>query len=1237
MRAPADPEVLFRQIEEQLSARHLELHRENVPDLRPLDAVYTFPYGLLGVQHCESWPELRDQWTRAQAELGSLMRRARVTHRVGPDAYLLFLIDHDLACAADEQERDSVLRAIRSSYSECLKEVVTYRGEDLHVYLDNLTFVPIERPHTFREAARAAVTSLLESAGLPAQLADDLPRTRPGRSTIADRIESGEYGSVPTLATDDQPSSVPVQKDAADQVDEQAPNTSIQGLSVTNFRSFVANEGHAPTTIDLEARIVIVYGENGVGKTCLTQALEWGLTGQVAELDDAVSRELERGAGTAYLSNLTRSGAPANVSVSLSEKTQIHRVGSQVIIEGPNSEDERSFFNRCLDIQPLPYEGDENFRRNCASRLFLGQAQLNAILSSHTPEQRKDNFGRLLGDSGMGRAKSKMDGVVSDLRSRIAAKSRALVERDSSRAELLSEKERVESFLAQLTDENALADPAMFLRYSRTYIAPDSQPSPTTELTPSDLLAAIARVLDVLEVERRELNDSIAQRNRRVELIRRLSRTQSEADRYRREIAEAEARRATIGKQASACQGQLAEFKVALESLAGRRTEYRRLFERVAWWKVEQPRHRVRVERIVAIDMELSQLTKSEDEHAANTRRIRELVRRCGERLQVLQQTQLLASQRVRELGGLEALLVAQGDVRSRLLQAEEDFRAEQTSIGEAVSRLEIATARHEELVVKADELSDALGQLRTSREQFSRKLAEIRDYVHDQSCPLCAHHWPSQEALLEAINQQIGTPSRAEEALADQLFTAQTQLVEVRREIGDTEVALRLRRSQAQQAERALEEYRRNLASRDEMLTTLRLPTSADVDHVQQLLGQAQMEYNDASAMAATLLQEREALEQEELIAQERAGSVADQIRVLGDERKRLASQVSESLRQLDECQLEPLSGDAIDSALATVEQLDRKALEDLQTIQTSQQEAETQFAICRRTSAQEEAIVTSARESLQRIEFDIVQLDSDIRVLQGASNPTNGVSDDEPSLDQRLQTLEALVQQGQQALQAAERLSARHRLATVDQRLARLDAECRPLREQASNLEGWCVVLDAVAKYLDSEQVNFLRTGLEPMRSLMGRLHHRLKRHPVFEDVDWRIDETGLRFWAKAASSPKDELLVQAYMNEAQQNLIALSAFLAASLSRTGQLRLVVLDDPVQAMDEINIYGLLDLIRALSEHVQVVMTTGRSDLFHLARAKFSCLNNGGEKGFTAYRLDWGGSELGTQVVRVV
>lgn len=59
-------------------------------------------------------------------------------------------------------------------------------------------------------------------------------------------------------------------------------NVILKELDVTNFRS-IRGRVHAP----LDARVVLIHGENGAGKTSLLSAIEYGLTGTIQALDRA--------------------------------------------------------------------------------------------------------------------------------------------------------------------------------------------------------------------------------------------------------------------------------------------------------------------------------------------------------------------------------------------------------------------------------------------------------------------------------------------------------------------------------------------------------------------------------------------------------------------------------------------------------------------------------------------------------------------------------------------------------------------------------------------------------------------------------------------------------------------------------------------------------------------------------------------------------------------------------------
>lgn len=71
----------------------------------------------------------------------------------------------------------------------------------------------------------------------------------------------------------------------------------LHSLDITNFRS-IRGAVHAP----LDAKVVLVHGENGAGKTSLLSAIELALTGRVIALERA---------DPGYTQQLLQRGAPA--------------------------------------------------------------------------------------------------------------------------------------------------------------------------------------------------------------------------------------------------------------------------------------------------------------------------------------------------------------------------------------------------------------------------------------------------------------------------------------------------------------------------------------------------------------------------------------------------------------------------------------------------------------------------------------------------------------------------------------------------------------------------------------------------------------------------------------------------------------------------------------------------------------------------------------------------------------
>lgn len=129
-----------------------------------------------------------------------------------------------------------------------------------------------------------------------------------------------------------------------------------------------------------------------------------------------------------------------------------------------------------------------------------------------------------------------------------------------------------------------------------------------------------------------------------------------------------------------------------------------------------------------------------------------------------------------------------------------------------------------------------------------------------------------------------------------------------------------------------------------------------------------------------------------------------------------------------------------------------------------------------------------------------------------------------------------------------------------------------------------------------------------LEP---LVNDIYARLDPHPAFTRLNIRVET----YRAKGTATPSvidDEVGIEAnpmvVFSSAQANIVALSIFLALGLA-SGDRRLpfVLLDDPLQSLDDVNVLGFADLSRRLRRQRQLIIATHEERFAELLERKLT------------------------------
>ena len=158
----------------------------------------------------------------------------------------------------------------------------------------------------------------------------------------------------------------------------------VRRLAAQAFRGF-------PSRVDVvtDADVVLVFGENGTGKTSIAEAFEWALFGTVVRKERAKSRGEYQ--GSSWLRSVhAQSDVPTFAEVELEDgKGQLHVIRreldgarTRLIVDGRQAADVRG-----LGIPTEP-----------AFRPFLGQCEIQALIDSEQ-QDRWEQLSAILGSA----------------------------------------------------------------------------------------------------------------------------------------------------------------------------------------------------------------------------------------------------------------------------------------------------------------------------------------------------------------------------------------------------------------------------------------------------------------------------------------------------------------------------------------------------------------------------------------------------------------------------------------------------------------------------------------------------------------------------------------------------------------------------------------------------------------------------------------------------------------------
>jgi DNA repair exonuclease SbcCD ATPase subunit len=182
---------------------------------------------------------------------------------------------------------------------------------------------------------------------------------------------------------------------------------------------------------------------------------------------------------------------------------------------------------------------------------------------------------------------------------------------------------------------------------------------------------------------------------------------------------------------------------------------------------------------------------------------------------------------------------------------------------------------------------------------------------------------------------------------------------------------------------------------------------------------------------------------------------------------------------------------------------------------------------------------------------------------------------------------------------------------VSAAEAQLAEIEAQITEARERAAKASA----TEDEARTLQRAAVRAAASVTEErfaiLRPIIQDVYARLDPHPTFTDLGFAVDV----YREKGIASPQvldperelraDPLLV---FSSSQANVVALSAFLALSWAAgDDSMPFLLLDDPLQSLDDVNALGFADLCRHMRTHRQLMVSTHDLRLASLLERKLA------------------------------
>lgn len=1126
----------------------------------------------------------------------------------------------------------AVARDIVDDQHVCRKFVLEIGQRDLRSVMAGLPFGPLHE--SLKGESISVVAGVQEVLrGYDPRLIADLMSHSPGVERIAEKIREGSYSAAKAV----------VERGSFSELRKlSVPPARLKAIEIIDFRGI---RRLRPEDMVFDGDVIFVYGPNGVGKTSIADAVEWAITGQIDRLSGWSPKEDSRGFDP--IVNVFSSESEARVELQLSGGEAISRVkrgrsierkvGSRIVT------DDRSIIEHVVGARTESAEYRlkiERLRSLFRGSHALSQHDIRQFLERTPATERFDILTTMIGADEYVRFRDKVSSVarrlhlaaqgLSDQRAR---EERELKEFMIKLLESQKSYDRLTPLIVPGRVPKELA--AELVQGLRDYEAIDEESRLKSMEGEFEVLAAYTSTF--IRGKNAATEDLLVRLESLQQELPGFSEATVRCNNLRAEIERSKKESAIAHVELLAVEKEYDELRARLQGRKSRQTLTARRHTDLTWLTANLPilhdrraalRRAQGSIRAKRLELQKAEVALEQEQKLLAHKRVQ------------IEEAEKTRNATTKKEQIVDALLVRLPEVKTELKSIER-YRKKKNSIESEIRGLkrEKKSTRLEMTKIQTllNELQRAYDAEAAQGDVLNAFLAKLGELVRSSECPLCGRRYASPAAAREGIKMHLSEVSVQLRDLARRLQIARNDAETVKANSNSTSSKIESLigasdevQSSIESATKTVNDFLAECASLGVSISTGK--PSAWREEIRSLKKKAKV---DASSKEETSVRSAIRISLGR-VAKKQASY--DLIRTDLSKVEKQRMQVAAAIRgietEMTQRSLEPSAFSEVEKLPTAVLQAHAEAKKwSRLAIEAEEQMAAVQSAITglreRLTKANED--IASKQLQLRRYEAICSSFVARCRAVDIDSQiPHESISKGIIGATKVRQAL-ATLEEKRRLLETAVSLE---RLKRDTNSLAQAETDLKrrvdTSRQGEALMSQWVSSLENLEAEVIKRQVDVIGSHLRRLEPIAQQLYYRLNAHPIFGNVRIKVNENTHGLDIEAATSIGGRLIADkavspsAFFSDAQMNSLAITVFLAGALSQQwSAFGTILIDDPIQQMDEMNVVAFLDLLRGLSSRRQFIVFTCNRDFYLLALEKMNCLNKAKKGSFRGYRLE--------------